>query len=74
LKTTVVRYQAKPDRANENQQLIQAVFTELERRQPQGFTYRVFRFEDGVNFMHVVIEHDVQNPESLQDIPAFQTL
>jgi hypothetical protein len=73
LKAIVVRYQTKPDRAEENQQLIEAVFAELERAQPEGFTYRVFRFEDGVSFMHIVIEHDVENPESLQDVPAFQT-
>lgn len=69
----IVRYQAKPDRADENQQLIEAVFAELERRQSVGFTYKVFRLEDGVSFVHVVIEHDaVDNPDSLQDLPAFQ--
>jgi hypothetical protein len=70
--TTVVRYQAKPDRADENQQLIEAVFAELEEREPEGFTYKVFRLEDGVSFIHVVIEHDVDEPDSLQDVPAFQ--
>ena len=28
--------------------------------------------EDGVSFMHVVVEHDVEDGESLQDVPAFQ--
>jgi hypothetical protein len=28
--TTVLRYQAKPERAEENQQLIEAVFAELD--------------------------------------------
>jgi hypothetical protein len=69
----VVRYQAKPDRADENQKLIEAVFAELDERQPEGFTYKVFRLEDGVSFVHVVIEHeDVEKPDSLQDVPAFQ--
>jgi hypothetical protein len=72
MKATVVRYQAKPDRADENQQLIEAVFADLEARQPEGFTYKVFRLEDGVSFVHVVIEHDIANPESLQAVPAFQ--
>jgi hypothetical protein len=70
--TTVVRYQAKPERADENQKLIEAVFADLEQRQPEGFTYKVFRLDDGVSFMHVVIEHDVAEPDSLQDVPAFQ--
>ena len=72
MKATVVRYQAKPERADENQRLIEAVFTELAERQPDGFTYQVFRLEDGVSFVHVVIEHDVDEPDSLQAVPAFQ--
>ena len=52
--TTVLRYQAKHDRADENQQLIEAVFAQLEQRGARGFTYQVFRLEDGVSFVHVV--------------------
>jgi hypothetical protein len=72
MKTIVVRYQTKAQRADENQQLIEAVFADLEERQPEGFTYKVFRLEDGVSFIHVVIEHDVEDPDSLQAVPAFQ--
>jgi hypothetical protein len=69
----VVRYQTKPDRAAENQKLIEAVFADLEAREPEGFTYKVFRLADGVSFIHVMIEHDdVEKPDSLQDVPAFQ--
>ena len=73
MNATVVRYQAKPERADENQELIEAVFAELDEREPEGFTYKVFRLEDSVSFIHVVIEHDdVEAPDSLQDVPAFQ--
>jgi hypothetical protein len=72
MKTTVVRYQAKPERADENQRLIQAVFAELDDRKPKGFTYQTFRLEDGVSFIHVAIEHEVDDPDSLQEVPAFQ--
>ena len=72
MEATVVRYEAKPDRADENQQLIEAVFAELEQRDARGFTYQVFRLEDGVSFVHVVIEHGVPDADSLQDVPAFQ--
>ncbi|MDQ1435587.1 MAG: hypothetical protein QOF59_2403, partial [Actinomycetota bacterium] len=51
---------------------IEKVFEDLEKQQPEGFTYKVFRLDDGVSFIHVVIEHDVDNPSSLQDVPAFQ--
>jgi hypothetical protein len=72
MKTNVVRYQTKPEQADENQQLIEAVFAELHEREPEGFTYKVFRLVDGVSFIHVFIEHDIADPESLQDMPAFQ--
>lgn len=73
MKTTVVQYQVKFERADENQRLIEAVFTELADDEPEGFTYKVFRLDDGVSFVHVVIEHDgVDHPGSLQDVPAFQ--
>jgi hypothetical protein len=70
--TTVVRYQVKPERADENQRLIEKVFAELEERESDGFTYKVFRLEDGVTFIHVVIEHETDHPDSLQAVPAFQ--
>ena len=72
MKTIVVRYQATPERADENQRLIEAVFAQLNDREPEGFTYKVFRLDDGVSFIHVVIEHDVEERGSLQDLPAFQ--
>ena len=72
MKATVVRYQTRPEQADENQRLVEAVFADLEKREPVGFTYKVFRLEDGVSFVHVVVEHDVENPDSLQSVPAFQ--
>lgn len=71
--TTIVRYQAKPERADENQQLIEAVFAELEERQLDGFYYRVFRLADGVSFIHVYVEDDdVAEPAHITDVVAFQ--
>jgi hypothetical protein len=72
MKATVVRYQARPDRAGENQQLVEAVFADLDARRPNGFSYQVLRLDDGVTFVHVVVEHDVEQPDSLQDVPAFR--
>src|SRR3954462_8418322 len=73
MSAVVVRYQTKKDRAEENQTLIEAVFAELEARQLDGFTYKVLRLEDGVSFVHVLIEHDdVADPASLQDVEAFR--
>jgi hypothetical protein len=72
MRTIVVRYETKPDRADENQQLIERVFAELAERQPDNFRYASFRLEDGVSFVHVVVETgDGSNPMSLGDIPSF---
>jgi hypothetical protein len=72
MRTIVVRYQSKPERADENQQLIEAVFAELNERGAKGFTYTVLRLEDGVSFIHIVTEHDGDEHDSLQAVPAFQ--
>ena len=72
MKHTIVRYKTKPERADENQKLIEALFADLEAREPEGFTYKVFRLDDGVSFIHVWIEHDVADPDSLRVVPAFQ--
>jgi hypothetical protein len=72
MKTIVVRYQAKPDRADENQRLIEEVFAELAGGAWQGFTYRVFRLEDGVSFVHVATEPEDEGAPRLTDVPAFQ--
>ena len=72
MRTVIVRYETKPDKADENQRLVEKVFAELAERQPDNFRYASFRLEDGVSFVHVVTEtEDDSNPVSLADIPAF---
>src|SRR5262245_55971377 len=68
----VVRYRTKPERADENQQLVEKVFAELDEMHATGFAYASFRLEDGVSFMHVVVEEDGAQSVSLADVPAFQ--
>jgi hypothetical protein len=62
--TTVVRYQTRPDRADENQRLIEKVFAELAETKPEGLRYTSFRLTDGVTFVHVahVATADGSNP------------
>ncbi len=62
MRRVIVRYKTKPDRADENQALVEAVFAELAEGEPDGLRYATFRLEDGVSFVHVAeIEGDV-NP------------
>jgi hypothetical protein len=71
--TVIVRYQTKPDRADENEELVEKVFAEMTERQPDSFRYASFRLEDGVSFVHVVTETEGgSNPMSFADLPAFQ--
>jgi len=68
----VVRYRTKPERADENQALIEKVFAELNAMGDTGFSYMSLRLEDGVSFVHVVLEHEGGGKVSLADLPAFQ--
>jgi hypothetical protein len=54
-KAFVVRYRARPEAAEENQRLIEAVFAELAVVRPAGLSYRVYRLADGVTFVHVAV-------------------
>jgi len=73
MRTVVVRYETKPDRADENQRLVEKVFAELAERRPDNFRYATFRLEDGVTFVHIVNEtDDGSNPIPLTDIAAFR--
>ena len=59
---TVVQYRTRPDAAERNQQLIEAVFEELRDLQPAGLRYAAFRLEDGVGFLHVAISDINEDP------------
>ena len=68
----VVRYRTKPERAEENQRLVEDVFADLRERGASGFSYTCLRLEDGVSFVHVVIEDDEGPGHNLTEVPAFQ--
>ena len=47
----MVRYKVKPERAQENERLIRAVYEELAQTTPAGLRYATFKLEDGVSFL-----------------------
>ncbi len=71
MSTTVVRYTTNPDRGDENQNLVEAVFAELAAERPEGLRYITFRLDDGVTFVHIatVDTPDASNP--LTEVAAF---
>jgi hypothetical protein len=70
----VVRYRTKPDRADENAELVRGVFAELAADDPGGLRYVTLRLEDGVSFVHVaLIEGDANPLASSQAFKRFQS-
>ena len=70
MKQVMVRYKVKPDRAQENEDLVRAVYDELKRDAPADLRYATFQLEDGVSFVHVAQTEDGQNP--LTEVAAFR--
>ena len=70
MKRTVVRYQAKPEMAQENQRLIEKVFEELHAKAPAGIRYMVLKSADG-EFIHFAIAEDGE-ASPLRQIEAFR--
>jgi hypothetical protein len=71
MKQVMVRYKVKPDRAQENEELVRAVYEELRRTRPEGLRYATFRLDDEVSFVHLasIETEDGHNP--LSEVRAF---
>ena len=65
----MVRYRVQPDRVDENEQLVRAVYEELAASRPDGLQYATFKLPDGVTFIHLA-QHGDPNP--LSATAAFQ--
>jgi len=68
-RAVVVRYRTRPDAADDNEQLVKAVFAELAAAQPSGIRYSTVRVDE-TTFVHVAVFDSDANP--LADLPAFQ--
>jgi hypothetical protein len=53
MRQVMVRYKVKPDRVDENEELVRAVYEELAGSAPAGLRYATFRLDDGVSFVHL---------------------
>jgi hypothetical protein len=71
MKTVMVRYKVKPDRAAENESYIRKVFEQLQREGPPGLRYASFKLADGVSFVHIA-SHDGSGSNPLSDLAAFK--
>ena len=68
MKTILVRYETKPERADENQQLVENVFEELSGSSPDGLRYMTLRVGEN-QFAHVAQVEGEVNP--LRESAAF---
>jgi hypothetical protein len=68
-RSVVVRYQTRPEAADENARLIANVYTALATVAPSGFRYATYRLSDGVSFVHVASYQADDNP--LSTLPEF---
>ena len=67
----MVRYKVRPERVDENESLVKAVYDQLDRERPEGLHYATFKLPDGVSFMHIVFESD-QPGRILNEVAAFK--
>jgi hypothetical protein len=70
-RVTLVRYKAKPDRAEENEALSRAVFAELRATTPEHVVYALFR--DGLDFVHVFINAKGDDSNAVTELASFKT-
>jgi hypothetical protein len=70
MKRSLVRYQTKPEKAEENERLIKGVFEELHAKSPDGVGYLVLKLADGHFFHFVSVDSDAS---AITALPAFKT-
>ncbi|GAA0385029.1 hypothetical protein GCM10009530_39950 [Microbispora corallina] len=69
-KISVIRYETKPEAAEENQQLIERVYAELNEKDPGGIRYLTVSLPDGVGFVHLLLSET--EDDVLGELPSFQ--
>jgi hypothetical protein len=66
----MVRYRTKPGRAEENEALSRAVFSELREKRLGHIAYALFR--DGPDFLHVFLNLKDADADVLTGLPSFK--
>lgn len=69
-RVTLVRYTAKPDRADENEALSRAVFAELKAQAPDHISYALFR--NGSEFLHLFVNLKDDDSSPVTELPTFK--
>jgi hypothetical protein len=72
MRTVMVRYRVRPDKAGENVAYIQKVFEEMQRSSPPGLRYASFKLSDGVSFVHIASVETTDGSNPLTESVAFK--
>jgi hypothetical protein len=72
MKLTVVRYKTQPEKADENQRLIEAVFQELRAAARQDVRYVALRLSDS-SFVHFSITDTEDGSSPIPRLAAFKS-
>jgi hypothetical protein len=72
MRQVMVRYRVKPERVEENEDLVRAVYDELRRSEPAGLRYATFKLDDGVSFVHLAVTESENGGSPLSKLKAFQ--
>ena len=69
-RATIVRYTTKPGRADENEALARAVFSELKGKPSQPFAYALLR--DGHDFLHLFLNLRTDDADGVVELQSFK--
>src|SRR5215211_6667798 len=72
MRQVLVRYRVKPERVEENDELVRAVYEELRSTEPAGLRYATFKLEDGVTFVHLAVIERENEDSPLSRVRAFR--
>jgi hypothetical protein len=71
MRRTIARYTVKAEAAEQNAELVRAVYRELAELRPDGFSYVTYRLHDGRSFVHIA-EQDGDGDSPLPGLTAFR--
>jgi quinol monooxygenase YgiN len=72
MKHVMVRYKVKPERVEENEELVRAVYDEIRRTEPTGLRYATFKLDDAVSFVHLAVTESEYGGSPPSKVRAFQ--
>ena len=72
MRRVMVRYKVKADHLAPNEELVRAVYDELQRTQSAGLRYVTFQLDDGVSFVHLASIETEDGQSPLSDVQAFK--